>query len=131
MKRLLLTALLGLTLAAPAAAGSRETSIRAQLAPVAPAAAGSGIFTARATTTQGLVTLRWQLSLARLSGQATRATLTLAGPRIALVLCKPCSARAHGAMQLLGRNPLARGGKVVVATRAHPKGELRGTVRSG
>jgi hypothetical protein len=131
MKRLLLTATLGLALAAPAAAGLRETSIRTQLAPVAPAVSGSGVFAAKATTTRSVVALRWQLSLAQLSGPATRATLTLSGSGIALVLCKPCSTRAHGTLQLLGRKALAKGGKVVVATRAHPKGELRGTVRSG
>jgi hypothetical protein len=131
--RTLLGAALLLGLAAPvAASGSAAASLHAVLKPIAPVQKASGTFAASGVQTKGTVKMSWQLSLARLSGSATSATLRLPGLHgVTFVLCKPCSATARGHVGLVSSvwsNILANGAQLVVATQAHPKGELRGTV---
>ena len=123
---------LALAVTAPATAGARETVLRAHLTPVAPVTSASGSFTARAAPAAGSATLRWQLAVTHLTGRATKATLTLNGAnKLTFVLCKPCSTRASGQLQLvqlLWRQLQAHGARVVVETKAHQHGELRGTL---
>lgn len=123
---------LALAVTATATAGASETVLRARLAPVAPVTSASGTFTARATPVAGSTTVRWQLAVAHLTGRATKATITLSGANtLTFVLCKPCSTRASGELQLvrsLWRDLQAHGARIVVETKAHRTGELRGTL---
>src|SRR4051794_11606647 len=101
MKRSLLLIALGLCLAAPAAAVSTQR-VHARLVPLASATHGSGSFSARAAGAR-TVTLSWQLSVSKLSGSAKKATLRTSGSKgIVITLCRPCSAKAHGKIILLG-----------------------------
>jgi hypothetical protein len=131
--RVVLGGALLLGLAAPVGAlGSGPALMHAKLKPIAPVRTGSGNFAASAVETKGTVKMKWQLSLSHLSGSATKATLRLTGLRgVTFVVCKPCSASGHGQVGLVSSvwdNMLAHGAQLVVATRAHPQGELRGTV---
>jgi hypothetical protein len=123
---------LALAVTAAATASASETVLRARLAPVAPVTSGSGSFTARATAAAGSTTVRWQLSVTHLTGRATKATITLGGAnKLTFVLCKPCSTRASGQLQLvksIWRELQAHGARIVVETKAHQAGELRGTL---
>lgn len=136
MSRSVLGAALFLGLAAPVGAlGSGGSLLHGQLKPVAPAHAGSGTFTASGIKAKGSVKMTWQLSLAHLTGSATSATLRLTGLHgVTFVLCKPCSLTGHGQVGLVSSvwdNILANGAQLVVSTRAHPTGELRGTLSRG
>jgi hypothetical protein len=131
----LLAGVLGLgTVGAAVAADSAAPTMRARLAPVKPATRGTGTLTATAGSGQSVV-VRWQLSVSNLSGPVRRATLQTPGPaKITFALCKPCSAKARGQLVLLRsawNRILAGGATVVVSTRAHPSGELRGTLKRG
>ena len=123
---------LALAVTAAATAGASETLLRARLAPVAPVTSASGSFTARAAFVAGSATVRWQLAVTHLTGRATKATITLSGAnKLTFVLCKPCSTRASGQLQLVRsvwRDLQAHGARIVVATKAHQAGELRGTL---
>jgi len=132
VKRLLIGGLVAFALA-PAASGADQL-LRAQLKPIAPARSGSGTFTAKATVTARAVMLRWQLSLSNLSGPATRATLRIKGKNTGFVLCKPCRSRTKGELAIVTpfwQDIAAGRSEIVVSTRAHPSGELRGVVRIG
>jgi hypothetical protein len=132
--RLASALLLALALATPAV-GSGQAGLKGRLVPIAPVRAGSGSFTASAVVVKGTATMKWQLSLSYLTGPATSATLRLTGLRgVMFVLCRPCSSSAHGKVGLVSAawsNVLANGAQIVVATRAHPNGELRGTLSRG
>jgi hypothetical protein len=114
------------------AASSPQQAVHARLTPAAPAKHGSGTFAATGGGAQSAI-VRWQLAVSNLSGPVRRATLHTAGsPRIVFTLCQPCGARSHGQLALIGSmwsRIVASGGTVVVATRAHPSGELRGTLK--
>ena len=133
LTRALLVGALGLCAAVPAfaAAGSK---VHARLTPAAPAKHGSGTFTASGGTGKTVV-VRWQLSVSNLTGPAKRAVLRTAGSRrIAFELCKPCQSTSNGQLVLLGSTwsgIVTNGGTIVVATRAHPAGELRGPLKHG
>jgi hypothetical protein len=123
---------LALCAAVPALAAGSGQAVHARLAPAAPASHGSGAFTA--TGGQGnTVVVRWNLSVSGLTGPARKASLRTAGsPKISFALCSPCKAKSHGQLVLLGsvwNRIVAKGGTVVVATRAHPAGELRGALK--
>jgi hypothetical protein len=129
---MLFIAVLALAVTASATAGASETVLRARLVPVAPVTSASGSFTARATLAAGSATVRWQLAVTHLTGRATKATLTLSGAnKVTFVLCKPCSTRASGQLQFvrsLWRDLQTQGARIVVETKAHRSGELRGTL---
>jgi CHRD domain-containing protein len=133
MRRNLLLIALGFCIAAPAGAVSTQR-VHARLVPVASTTHAAGTFSARGVGSR-TVTLSWQLSVSRLSGPAKKATLKTSGPSgIVITLCRPCSAKAHGKIVMLGsawRRIAAGGGFVVVTTRAHPRGELRGALQRG
>ena len=132
MKRSLFLVALGLCVAAPAGALATQR-VHARLAPVASASHGSGAFSANATGTR-TVTLGWQLSVSKLSGPAKKAVLKTSGANgIVITLCRPCTAKAHGKIVMLGSawRRIAAGGAVVVTTRARPRGELRGVLKRG
>jgi hypothetical protein len=132
-KRLLLAALLlGALLTSAVAAAASTQVLRARLVPVAPVRSGGGTLAASGRATKGSVALTWTLAVSNLTGSPTRVLLKLTGSGITLSLCKPCSASAHGKLVLvpsLWRQLSAGHGVVVVATRAHPGGEVRGTLR--
>ena len=129
---MLCTGVLALAVTAVATAAASETVFRARLAPVAPVTSATGAFTARATPVAGSATVRWQLTVAHLTGRATKATFTLSGAnKLTFVLCAPCSTRASGQLQLvhtLWRDLQAHGARIVVETKAHRAGELSGTL---
>jgi hypothetical protein len=121
---------LALCAAVPAFAAGSGQAVHARLAPAS--GHGSGTFVANGVGTS-TVTVRWQLSVSGLSGPARKASLRTAGSRkIVFALCGPCKAKSHGQLVLLGsvwKQIVAKGGTVVVTTRAHPTGELRGTLK--
>jgi hypothetical protein len=128
--------LLAVAVAAPVAlAGSAPMTLQARLKAVAPARGGSGLFTAKAVEGKNTVHLSWHLSLSHLSGPATAATLKVGGGRnLAFLLCKPCSSTGRGSLGIVGSlwKQISSGKSViVVSTRAHPNGELRGTLKLG
>jgi hypothetical protein len=130
----LLTAL-ALFMAATAFAGATtKRSVHARLQAVAPVTHATGSFSANGSGANSVV-VRWQLSVSKLSGAVKTATLQTPGPRkITFTLCKRCAVNAHGQLVLLGsvwKRIAAGGGSVVVGTKAHPRGELRGTLRRG
>ena len=134
MQRRALLLLAAVVVAVPAAsAGTAPTKLHARLAAVAPAAGGSGLFTATAVQKTNVVQLDWRLSVAHLSGPATAVNLRIGGARtMVLPLCKPCG--GHGSVGLVsGLWKQISGGQsvIVVSTRAHPKGEVRGTLTVG
>jgi hypothetical protein len=132
MKLTFLLIALGLCVAAPAGAVPTQR-VHAHLVPVVSTAHGSGTFTASSTGVS-TVTLRWQLSVSKLSGSAKKAVLKTSGSNgIVITLCRPCAAKAHGKIIMLGSawRRIAAGGAVVVTTRAHPRGELRGALKRG
>jgi hypothetical protein len=118
----------------PSLAAATPPQLRAKLTAVAPAHS-SGTFTATGVVNGGTVTMRWQLRLTNLSGTPTKATMSLKGLRgVSFVLCRPCNASASGRVGLVRsawNNLLANGAQLVIATRAQPGGELRGTVKRG
>ena len=116
-----------------ALAASGPTSLHARLSPLTSASTASGTFTAQATTGQ-TVRIRWRLALEGLNSRVRRTKLTIGRSGPAIALCAPCRPKARGEVLLTKtawRTLLAKGAHVVVATRAHPKGELRGVVRRG
>ena len=120
-------------LSAPAfAAGSATQSVHAKLNPVAPTKTATGSFTASGKTGNTVV-VSWRIYFSKLSGPARKATLQTPAPRkIAFALCQPCKSGAHGQIALLGSvwsKIAAGGGAVVVTTKAHPRGELRGAIK--
>jgi CHRD domain len=132
---LLVAGVLGLgAVGAAVAADAAEPTMRARLAPVKPATRGTGTLTATAGSGQSVV-VRWQLAVSNLTGPVRRATLQTPAPaKVTFSLCKPCSAKARGQIVLLRstwNRILAGGATVVVTTRAHPAGELRGTLKRG
>ena len=134
-RRTVVLAALGLCAAAPALAGGSATrTVHARLLPVAPARYATGTFTGNGAS-GGTVVVRWQLSVSKLSGPAKKATLQTPAPRkIIFTLCQPCKSKAHGKLALLGSvwsRIAAGGGTVVVTTKAHPRGELRGAIKHG
>jgi hypothetical protein len=133
MGRSLLLITLGLCVAAPAGAASTQR-VHARLVPVAPARLATGTFSANGAGARTVV-LSWRLSVSKLSGPASKATLKTPGSSaIVFTLCRPCSAQAHGKIVLLGsvwRRIAAGGGTVLVTTKAHPRGELRGALKRG
>jgi hypothetical protein len=124
--------LVALTLALTASAATSSVAIRARLTAVAPARGGSGLFTATLVSDPQVSTMLWKLSVSRLSGPAVSARIFLKGhAQASLVLCNPCDAKAHGVGGLAA--PLTRAilhgqARVVVTTKAHPAGELRGPI---
>lgn len=133
MQRVLLL-LATVVVAVPAAsAGTAPTTLHARLAAVPPAAGRSGLFTATAVEKKDVVQLDWRLSAAHLSGPATAVNLKIGGAHtVVLPLCKPCG--AHGSVGIVsGLWQQISGGQsvIVVSTRAHPKGEVRGTLIVG
>jgi|1186.fasta_scaffold789294_2 hypothetical protein len=130
MKRLLVIALVSLSLV-PAGLAASASSLHARLVPLGKSSSGLGTFAAQIDAASSV---RWQLAL-RATGPATHATLRIGpagGP--SFVLCKPCALNAKGVFVLtkpLARALVAKGGEIVVATRAHPKGALHGTLRRG
>jgi hypothetical protein len=54
-------------------------------------------------------------------------------PLIAFTLCAPCIPGAHGVLAFPAsawKMIVADGAQIVVTTRAHPSGELRGTLKT-
>ena len=107
---------------------------RQQVPPVSTAATGTLSGTLVVTGRRG--TLTWRLTFGHLTGKAARAELRRGrlgrrGPAITH-LCAPCAKGAQGSTRLTATAVAAiRGGGayVVVATRAHPAGEIRGQLR--
>ena len=101
--------------------------------PVAPAAGGSGSFTATAVARKSVVQLDWRLSVSQLSGPATAVALRIGGAHtMVLPLCKPCGGRGSvGLVSSLWKQISGGQSVIVVSTRAHPKGEVRGTLTVG
>ena len=91
------------------------------------------MFTATAVEKKNVVQLDWRLSVAHLSGPATAVDLRIGGAHtMVLPLCKPCSARGSvGLVSGLWKQVSGGQSVVVVSTRAHPKGEVRGTLTVG
>jgi hypothetical protein len=125
---------------APAAPGTLTYGVKAgldgrqQVPPVAAKATGTLSGTLAVNGTRAL--LKWELTYRRLSGRALRAEIHRGrigrrGPRLA-VLCHPCRAGAHASTPLAAAAVMAvRNGSayVVVTTRKHPAGEIRGQMR--
>ena len=123
----------GALLAGAALAGG-QSSLVAQLEAVAPAHGASGRFSATVADGKGQTNLQWQLSVSHLSGPVTSAALRAGRSGITIPLCQPCAAPVHGALAVIPavwKKLQAEGPVVVVSTRAHPKGELRGKLKSG
>jgi hypothetical protein len=132
-RTLVLVVLSGSFASAAALAASGTTTLHARLSPVTAASTASGSFVARATTAQA-VRVRWRLSVTGLTGRVRRTKLTIDRSALAIALCAPCRPKARGEVILTKtawRTLLAKGAHIIVATRAHPKGELRGVVRRG
>jgi CHRD domain len=101
------------------------------LTAVAPAHGGSGQFSATIVSSKSETSVDWKLSVSHLSGPITSATLTSGGKGIRLPLCEPCTS-TRGALVVIPAvwKKLAAGpAKVVVATKAHPQGELSGAIK--
>jgi hypothetical protein len=115
-----------------AVAGTAPKTLQARLTAVAPAQGGSGRFTATAVQGKSSIQLKWHLSVSHLSGPPTAATLRISGSRsLAFPLCKPCKASGHGSLGIVASLwKQVSGGQsvIVVSTRAHPTGEVRGTL---
>jgi hypothetical protein len=126
-----------LVLGAPVVAtgAAPKAHLHAKLTPIAPARGGVGTFAASAVTAKSTVNMRWQLKLSNLSGTATKATMRLTRRKgVSFVLCAPCGSSRRGRVGMVRAvwdNMLTHGAQLVVATRAHPRGELRGIVRRG
>lgn len=132
------TCAVALGVAAPVAAAKAPPAqqVKAHLVAIAPAQGGSGSLTGTAVQGKGGVQLKWHLSLAHLSGPATEATLKVnrGATGLAFALCKPCAANKQGNISLISSlwKTIAAGkGVLVIATAAHPSGELRGTLTVG
>ena len=130
---MLVAGLAVVALALPALAGATTKELHAQLTAIAPTHAGKGTFSATAATGTGTVQVKWSLSVNHLSGPATSATLQPSGSNgPAVPLCAPCG--GHGSFSIVGRvwSQIAAGhAELVIATRAHPKGELHGVLKLG
>jgi hypothetical protein len=118
-----------------AVAGTAPKTLQARLTAVAPARGGSGQFTATALQGKSSVQLKWHLSVSHLSGPPTAATLRISGGHgLAFPLCKPCGANGRGSLGIvagLWKQVSGGQGVIVVSTRAHPTGEVRGTLTVG
>jgi|tagenome__1003787_1003787.scaffolds.fasta_scaffold20905758_4 hypothetical protein len=129
-KRTLLGGVLALCVAVPALAAAPRQAVHARLVPAA--GHGSGAFTASGAGGNTVV-VSWKLSVSGLSGPARKASLRTAGSKkIVFALCSPCKAKSQGQLVLLGSvwtRIVSKGGTIVVATRAHPAGELRGPLK--
>jgi hypothetical protein len=107
---------------------------RQQVPPVATRATGTLSGTLAVTGSRGK--LRWKLAFGGLSGNALRAEihrgrLGRPGPRLS-TLCSPCRPGAHAstALSAAAVGAVRNGGAyVVVTTREHPAGEIRGQLR--
>ena len=134
MQRRALLLLAAVVVAVPAAsAATAPTKLHARLASVAPAAGGSGVFIANAVERKNVVQLDWRLSVAHLSGPVTAVNLRIGGAHtMVLPLCKPCGSRGKvGLVSGLWKQISGGRSAIVVSTRAHPKGEVRGTLTVG
>ena len=131
-----LVSLLVAAVAAPVAlAATAPKTLQARLTAVAPAHGGSGQFTATAVQGKSSVQLKWHLSVSHLSGPPTAASLKINGGHgLTFPLCKPCSANGRGSLGIvagLWKQVSSGQSVIVVATRAHPTGEVRGTLTAG
>jgi hypothetical protein len=112
-----------------------QAPLKASLTAVAPAHGGSGKFSGTAVSAKDLTTVKWQLSVSHLSGPITAATLRSGGPKgIALPLCQPCPASSKGNVAIVSsiwKQIQTGSGEIVIATRAHPNGELSGKLKLG
>jgi hypothetical protein len=119
---------LALSIAVPATAAAK-TTVQARLTPTGTAKQGAGTFTATGGS-GSTVTVRWKLSVSNLSGRIRRASLQTAGPtKISFTLCRSCKAKRKGKIVLLGsmwKRIVDNGGTILIRTRKHPHGELRG-----
>jgi hypothetical protein len=133
VKRAVVTAVLAVSLAASSAwASVTTTALHARLLPVGPATSANGAFDGRLTTQATGEHLRWRLTFAHLTGLAKSGTLSIGKNGLVLTLCAPCRAGQIGELvltRLAGRALLTRG-VVVVTTRTHTKGELRGSIQT-
>ncbi len=100
----------------------------------------SGVFTATLSLSGKKGTFLWKLTFKHLSGRATAAHVRLGAPGkagpIAIPLCAPCTADAHGSYTgPLGANralltALLHGGSYAsVQTKKNPHGEIRGQIK--
>ena len=110
-------------------AGSAPVGLSARLAPVGGASA-TGAFSGTAVVAHRAATMQWKVRASGLSGKPTQISLRVG--KTSLPLCVSCGTKLSGATLLqpsvwyqveLGRATL------VVATHAHPAGELRGAIR--
>ena len=95
----------------------------------------SGKLLGTMTVGPGGGSINWRLSLKGLTGPATAAELHLGLPGkigvVAVTLCAPCSAKAHGSLGANGGllNALVSQPVYVnVVTKRNPKGEIRGRI---
>jgi hypothetical protein len=114
-------------------------SARQETPPVNGAERASGVFKGTLTVSGKTGKFTWQLSSKMLSGRALGAAIRNAargknGP-VAISLCRPCTADAHGAYSgpavasSAFLTPLLRGDAYVnVETKKNPAGEIRGRI---
>jgi len=118
-------------LLAAGSAFAAKVPLVAHLTAVAPAHGGFGQFSATVVSSKSETSVDWKLTVSHLSGPVTAATLTSGGKGIKLPLCQPCTS-ARGALVVIPavwKKIEAGTATVVVATKAHPKGELSGALK--
>ena len=108
-----------------------KAPVVAHLTAVAPAHGGSGQFSATIVSSKSQTNVDWKLSVSHLTGPVTAATLTSGSKGFKLPLCQPCTS-TRGALVVIPsvwKKLQAGTAKVVIATKAHPQGELSGTLK--
>lgn len=128
----------GLGLAAGGTSTTTKLSVKLVPRSEHPAPKGAGAATGLFTGTLNGSTLTWRLSFSHLTGKATAAHIHLgkagvSGP-VAVPLCGPCAAGAHGTAKLNAKTKaavLSGTAYVNVHTAKNPAGEIRGDFTGG
>jgi len=133
--------LVGLLTGLAAATAARSVKMTAKLTTVPKTVKGSGHFTGSLLRySNGKSKLTWTLTFRNLGRRAGKAEILVPAKghlgQVYVLLCRSCKARSHGAVKPILKAStsalLGRPAYVVVFTKAHPTGALRGRVaRSG
>jgi hypothetical protein len=133
--------LLGLLTGLGVAGAARSAKMTARLTTMVKTARGSGRFTGSLLRySNGKSKLTWTLTYRNLGRRTGKAEILVPAKghqsQVYVLLCRSCRARSHGVVKPILKAStsalLTRPAYVVVSTKEHPKGALRGRIlRSG